>query len=92
MGGALVEPLTFSVLGEGVELVIKECAVRQEHTLTQQEESDLETYERNKKSGRWAFKPNIRKWDFRFTGKLEIGAVGDGEFVDADKLWLEEGR
>ena len=90
LGGELTGALTLHLLGEKVELIIKERAIKQEHELTSHERAALEKYEREKKLSSWAYKPSIRKWEFRFTGKLELYVVSGDSFVDSDSIRLEE--
>lgn len=75
LGGDLVAPFEFSVLGEKVQIQFVESASKEPHTLTELEAKELEEYE--SKRDRWMSKPRIRKWDYRFTGRLSAVVLGD---------------
>lgn len=89
LGGRLVEPLEFNLLGEKVSIVIREDAVKERHLITPEEQQAFDKYERDRLRSNWAYKPNIRKWDYRFTGRLRLDA-SVASFKDTDTIRLED--
>lgn len=60
------------------------------HELTKQEARKLAEYNDQIKQHKWASKPQIRKYDYVYNGKLRI-ALGDGEYIrDNAKEKLED--
>lgn len=75
MGGHMEKPFIFELLGENVELQISERTRRIEHSITAQEAEDLREYEEKRKTYSWYRKPQVRKWDYEFTGKLKFAVA-----------------
>lgn len=70
MGGSMKEPFRFELFGEGIELQISEKTKKIQHSLTKAEIEQLEKYEKERKKYSWVSKPQIKKWDYKFTGLL----------------------
>ena len=85
VGGYLSGPLTVKALGETVDLEVRESTVKEKHTLSMDEKRELAEYERTKYS--W-YKPNIRKWDNRFSGSLSLTVLtGANRYSGTDWTW-----
>ncbi len=72
IGGCMSGPLEIQAFGERVSLEIRERTVNESHALTANEKKAISRYEKTKND--WD-KPNIRKWDKRFTGMLSISVL-----------------
>lgn len=60
-----------------------------EHRITRQEAKELLVYEDAKRHNTWASKPNIRKYDYVFNGRLRISIRQGRYFRDTDKISIE---
>lgn len=89
LGGRLVEPLEFRLLGERVSVTIREDAVKEPHAITPEEQRALDEYERKRHRSSWVTRPNVRKWDYRFTGRLSLSTHYDC-FKDSDAMRVED--
>lgn len=90
LGGKVNEDLSLTVRNEIVRYKITEGEDKVPHVLTRDEEKALEKYERDKISGRYAYKPNIRKWDYTFNGKLRFVVVANKAYRDDANLLIEQ--
>ena len=70
LGCSLTEDLKFVVNGETVSLSVSESKDTVEHIPTREENILLLKYEEEKRKYSWASKPNIRKYDHVYNGKL----------------------
>ncbi|GGG08759.1 hypothetical protein GCM10010912_61660 [Paenibacillus albidus] len=81
LGCTVTNKLTFIIRNEEIPLEIYELQDKAEHITTKQEEAELRRYEEERKRYAWASKPNIRKYDYMFNGRLCI-KVGQKSFRD----------
>lgn len=72
LGGSVTDSLTFIIRDETVSLEIYELQDKVDHVITKSEENQLRKYEEDKKRYSWASKPNLRKYDYMFNGRLCI--------------------
>lgn len=77
VGGSMRSPLQFDLLGESISLEVSEAAKKVPHSLTPEEEKELKDYEEGKGRYSWYGKPQIRKWDYEFTGQMKFAIVAD---------------
>ena len=59
------------------------------HELTGQEAQELVVYEDAIRHKKWASKPNIRKYDYIFNGKLKVSILNNKYFRDSEKVKIE---
>ena len=78
------------VRGETVPVTFSEAKDKNDHVLTKQEERELAEYERKSKTYSWAHKPNIRKYDHVFNGKLTIKINNHYSFRDSESRQIED--
>ena len=90
LGCSLTENLNFIVNGESVVLTFSESTDRVDHVLTREESMQVLRYEDAKKHGSWAPKPQIRKYDYIFTGKLKVVIDNKKHFRDCQSYLLED--
>jgi len=62
---------------------------RVKHQITRDEAKELLIYEDAKRHDSWASKPNIRKYDYIFNGKLKVCIRKGIYFRDTDKVNIE---
>lgn len=86
---SLDDGLDFIVRGERVSLSVYEMQDTVDHIITKDENMKLLQYEDDKKHGRWASKPNIRKHDYLFNGRLCF-AVSDKTYRDSESKDIED--
>lgn len=90
LGGKVNEDLSMRVKSDVVRIRIAEGQDKVKHELTKQEARDLVEYNDQLKHNQLASKPQIRKYDYIYNGKLRI-AFGDGEYIrDSAKEKLED--
>lgn len=90
LGGKVNEDLSMRVKSDVVRIRIAEGQDKIKHELTQQEAREVVEYNDRLKHNQWASKPQIRKYDYIYNGKLRI-VFGDGEYVrDNVKEKLED--
>ncbi len=90
LGGKVNDDLSLTVRNEIVRYKITEGEDKVPHVLTRDEEKAMEKYERDKISGRYAVKPNIRKWDYIFNGKLKFSVVNNRNYRDDSNSLIEQ--
>ncbi len=88
LGCALTNDLGFVVNGETVRLAFSESEDLANHVLTKDENMQLLKYEDERKHSSWASKPQIRKYDHVFNGRLSL-SVGQKSFRDCKSYVLE---
>jgi hypothetical protein len=89
LGGSVNDGLSLQIRNEHVELEIFENQDEVNHILTRQEAQEKIIYEDAKRHDRWASKPNIRKYDYAFNGRLRICIRKNRYFRDSDKVNIE---
>lgn len=89
LGGSINDDLTLQIRNERVSMDIVENQDVIEHVLTKKEAQELIKYEDDKKRFSWTSKPNIRKYDYVFNGKLRICIRKNRYFKDTGKTNIE---
>lgn len=88
LGCSLTNDLGFVVNGETVRLTFSENQDLTNHVLTKDENMQLLKYEDERRHSSWASKPQIRKYDHVFNGRLSL-SVGQKSFRDCKSYVLE---
>ena len=89
LGHSLADDLSFNVNGERVSLSFSESQDQVLHTLSKEENMQLLKYEEERKRYSWASKPQIRKYDYIYNGKLSLAVAGQKGFRDCKSYVLE---
>lgn len=89
LGGTVNDDLSLTIRNENVTLKIFEGQDEVKHELTRQEAQELVVYEDAIRHKKWASKPNIRKYDYIFNGKLKISILNNKYFRDSEKVKIE---
>lgn len=90
LGGHVNDDLSMRVMADVVSIRIAEGKDQVKHELTKQEAQELVKYNDQLKHDRWASKPQIRKYDYVYNGKLRI-VFHDSEYIrDSVKEKLED--
>lgn len=90
LGGEVNKDFSLTIRDEHVELKIEELKDQVKHELTKEEAKQLLEYEDRKKVFTYASKPNIRKYDYVYNGKLKI-TCGNRKYIrETDKVKLED--
>lgn len=90
LGCSLTDSLSFVVNGETVHLAFSESKDKVNHVLTKEENLQLLKYEDERKRYSWASKPQIRKYDYIFNGKLTLTVNNQKCFRDCKSYVLED--
>ncbi len=89
LGGSVNDDLSLIIRNERVTLKVFEGQDEVKHELTRQEAQELVVYEDKIRHDRWASKPNIRKYDYIFNGKLKVSILNNKYFRDSEKVKIE---
>lgn len=90
LGGKVNADLSMRVMADTVRIRIAEGQDKVKHELTRQEARELVEYNDQIKWNKWASKPQIRKYDSIYNGKLRI-IFDNGEYIrDSEKEKLED--
>ena len=90
LGGKVNADLSMRIKVDTVRIRIAEGQDKVKHELTKQEAYELVEYNDRIKQNKWASKPQIRKYDYIYNGKLRI-IFGNGEYIrDSEKEKLED--
>ena len=89
LGGSVNDDLSLMIRREHVHLEMFEDQDEIKHQITRQEAKELLIYEDAQQHHTWASKPNIRKYDYVFNGKLRICIRKNRYFRDSDKVSIE---
>lgn len=90
LGGEVNSDLSIRVRKDIVRIRIAEGQDKVKHELTKQEARQLVEYNERVKRYSWASKPNIRKYDYAYNGRMRI-VFGDGEYIrDSNTEKLED--
>lgn len=89
LGGSVNNDLSLQVRNEQVYLEVSEAQDEVKHQITRQEAKELLIYEDAERHHTWASKPNIRKYDYVFNGKLRICIRKGRYFRDTDTANIE---
>lgn len=90
LGWKLTSDLQFAMGQEVVTLTFSEAADRVPHTPTKKENLELLKYEEERKDRSWAGKPQIRKYDTVYNGRLSVSINGTRIFRDCRSYVLED--
>lgn len=90
LGWKLTNDLKFAVGQEAVTLTFSEAADRVPHIPTKAENLALLKYEEERKNHSWASKPQIRKYDAVYNGRLSVSINGAKTFRDCRSYVLED--
>lgn len=88
MGGSINGDLSVKIRGDIVRFRMVESQDQVKHEMTKQEAQALVKYNDDIKNHRWASKPQIRKYDKVYNGKLRI-VLGERSYIrdnDSEKL------
>lgn len=88
LGCNINDNLCFTISGEEVKISFSEAQDRLDHKLTKEENMQLLRYEEDKRRYSWTSKPNIRKYDYEYNGKLTL-SCGRRSWRDG-KITIEE--
>ncbi len=89
LDGSVNDGLSLMIRNERVTLKIFDAQDEVKHELTRQEAQELVVYEDKKRHNKWISKPNIRKYDYIFNGKLRISILKNEYFRDSEKEKVE---
>lgn len=90
LGCMLSENLRFTVNGETVFASVSESTDKVNHVPTTEENYQLLKYEEDRRRYSYASKPNIRKYDYPYNGKLTFTVQGKKTFRDCKSYAVEE--
>ena len=90
LGCSLTDDLKFVVNGETVSLSISESQDKVDHVPTREENIQLLKYEEEKRKYSWASKPNIRKYDYVYNGKISLAVGSEKSFRDCKSYVIED--
>lgn len=90
LGCSLTDDLQFVVLGENVSLMITESMDEVPHINTKEENMQLLKYEEERKRYSYASRPNIRKYDHNYNGRLSITVYNLKNFRDCKSYVVED--
>lgn len=89
LGGSINDDLSLIIRNERVTLKVFEGQDEVKHELTREEAQELVVYEDAIRHKKWASKPNIRKYDYIFNGKLKVSILNNKYFRDSEKVKIE---
>jgi hypothetical protein len=90
LGCSLTDDLKFIVNGETVSLSVSESQDKVNHVPTREENIQLLKYEEEKRKYSWASKPNIRKYDYVYNGKISLMVGSEKSFRDCKSYVIED--
>lgn len=91
LGCSLTDDLKFVVIGETVSISVSEAKDEVKHVLSKEENMQLLKYEDQKRRNSWASKPNIRKYDYLYNGRITLTINNSKKFRD-NKSYVVEDR
>ena len=90
LGGQVNNNFLLYVRDENITIEIEELQDTVIHELTKEEAKKILEYEESQKRHAYGYKPNIRKYDYVYNGKLKI-TCGDRKYIrETDKIKLED--
>lgn len=90
LGGQVNNIFLLYVRDENITIEIEELQDTVIHELTKEEAKKILEYEESQKRHTYGYKPNIRKYDYVYNGKLKI-TCGDRKYIrETDKIKLED--
>ena len=90
LGWELTADLKFAMGQDSVTLMFSESTDKILHTPTKEENLKLLQYEEERKKRSWASRPQIRKYDAVYNGRLGVSINGARTFRDCRSYVLEE--
>ena len=90
LGWELTADLKFAMGQDSVTLMFSESTDKVLHTPTKEENLKLLQYEEERKKHSWASKPQIRKYDAVYNGRLSVSINGAKTFRDCRSYVLED--
>ncbi len=90
LGVDLDDNLCFHYKADYIKLNFSEATTETPHELTKEERMSLLKYEDERKRYSWASKPQIRKYDHIYNGRISIGVGLKRRFRDGKFITLEE--
>lgn len=90
LGCSLTDDLRFKVTGEIVRVSFSESKDKVAHVLTKEENMRLLEYEDARRRSSWASKPQIRKYDHAYNGRVSLTIEGKKTFRDSKSYVLED--
>ena len=90
LGGSINNDLTLTIRNEIVQYKIIETEEKLPHVLTKTEQKAMEQYEKEKITRTYTYKPNIRKWDYIFNGKLRFSVLNNKYYRDSESILIEQ--
>lgn len=91
LGWEVTDDLDFVLNGDAVRLIFSESQDKINHIPTKEENPQLLKYQDDlRKRSYWATKPQIRKYDYEFNGKLYVTINGNKTFRDCKSYKLED--
>ncbi|WP_270304682.1 hypothetical protein [Baileyella intestinalis] len=90
LGGSINDDMTLNIRQDVVRIRMAESQDKVIHELTKQEAKELLEYNEAVKKNRWASKPQIRKYDKVYTGRLRIVFGGVPCIRDSESQKLED--
>lgn len=90
LGGKVNNDFSLHVRDERVTIEIEELQDKVMHELTKDDAKKQLEYEESQKRHTYGYKPNIRKYDYVYNGKLKI-TCGNRKYIrETDKIKLED--
>lgn len=90
LGGKINSDFSMQIRGERLNIEIEELKDKINHELTKEEAKKLLEYEDKKKRYSYAYKPQIRKYDYVHNGKLKITFESREYIKETGKVKLED--
>ncbi|MDO5564855.1 MAG: hypothetical protein Q4F88_06480 [Eubacteriales bacterium] len=89
LGGKINNDFSMQIRNELVTIELEELKDQVNHELTKEEARKLLEYEEERRKSKYAYKPNIRKYDYIYNGKLKITFESRNYIKDTDNIKLE---
>ncbi len=90
LGCTLTKDFNFRIDGEIVSFSVTESKDEIAHVLTKEENMQMLKYEEEKRRSSWASKPNIRKYDRPYNGRISFTVDGTKTFRDTNSHVVED--
>lgn len=90
LGGKINDDLSMVIRNENVTMEISELQDQVSHELTKEEARELLEYQDKIRRNQYAWKTNIRKYDYIYNGKLKIAFESRDTIRDNEKFKLED--
>jgi hypothetical protein len=89
LGGSINTDFTLKIRNETVSISFKEYQDQVDHVMTKQEAKELLVYKDANRHHSYASKPQIRKYDYIYNGRLGFQVIRGRHFRDSNKSDLE---